>query len=308
VERVPTIQLQDGNDPRDGLREKIRYLLARRLTRMLRGDEAREYYPAQWQPDFDELATSLRTAWDESRPPEQRIDAFVEAAIKTRNEGMELLGTELAPDWHCFDGNSEGELTASIRTNEKFTLMPASPDELFRYAQHSADPEFRFHYRYQAAFLAWEAAKMMPDDSEDLARILCVSGSWLKVRDPQTADLFYKTLARRCPNTEIGAEANRIHWFPGLDDDWDLLSRIPEPEPATETAEILIIDGAPGDITVLSYPTPGHHYILQTGDTLEDIAHAASAWGEAVTVDDIMAANPNLVSASPEAGQRLLIP
>ena len=37
------------------IRERIRYLLARRLTRELRGDEAREYYPAEWLPQFDQL-------------------------------------------------------------------------------------------------------------------------------------------------------------------------------------------------------------------------------------------------------------
>jgi hypothetical protein len=236
------------------------------------------------------------------------VNAFVEAATKTRTDGMELLGTELAPDWHCFDGNSEGDLTAQFRTNENFTLMPASPDELSRYAQHRADPEMRFHYRYQAAFLGWEAAKMLPNDSDDTARILCLSGSWLKVRDPETADLFYKALARRCPNTEIGAEANRIHWFPQLDDDGNLVTRAPRPETANEQTEIWSVEGDSDDAAVLSYPTPGHYYMLQAGDTLDDIAHAASEWGETVTVDDIMAANPSLERANPEAGQRLLIP
>src|SRR5439155_17933615 len=39
-------QEEQANVSADEVREKIRYLRARRLTRMLRGDEAREYYPA----------------------------------------------------------------------------------------------------------------------------------------------------------------------------------------------------------------------------------------------------------------------
>jgi hypothetical protein len=297
-----------ANVPSDEVREKIRYLLARRLTRTLRGDEAREYYPAQWQPHFDELATALRAAWDESLPSEQRVNAFVDAAMKTRDEGMELLGTELAPDWHCCDGRSEGDLTAQFRTNENFTLMPASPDELSRYAQHRADPEMRFHYRYQAAFLAWEAAKMLPNDSEETARILCLAGSWLKVLNPETADLLYKALARRCPNTELGAEANRIHWFPKVDDDGNLVAHVPKPENAAQPVEDLSAQANSSAPVVLAYPTPGHSYVLQKGDTLEDIAHAASEWGETVTVDDIVAANPGLESTRLLIGQSLLIP
>jgi hypothetical protein len=290
------------------VREKIRYLLARRLTRMIRGEEARDYYPAQWQPDFDELATALRTAWDESLPSEQRVSAFEDAAMKTRHEGMGLLGTEVGPDWRCFDGNSEGELTAQFRTSEKFSLMPASLDELSRYTQHCADPEIRFHYRYQAAFLGWEASKMLPNDSEDTARILCLAGSWLKVRDPETADLFYKSLARRCSNTEIGAEANRIHWFPKVDDDGNLLTAAPTPENASQPVDDVGGQSNSSNPLVLAYPMPGHSYVLQVGDTLEDIAHAASEWGETVTVDDIVTANSGLGITTLKVGQLLLIP
>ena len=299
---------REANASSAELRGKLHYLLARRLTRTIRGDEAREYYPAQWQPHFDELATALRTAWDESLSSEQRANTFVEAAIKTRSYGMELLGTEVGPDWHYYNGNREGDLTAEFRTNKTFTLLPASPDELTRYAQHNADPEKRFHYRYQAAFLVWEAAKLSPQNSEDTARVLCLAGSWLKARDAVTADLFYKALARRCPNTAIGAKANRIHWFPQLDDDGNLLVRTPTPEIIGSPAEDSNEEGDSADAPAIDYPVPGHHYILQVGDTLEEIAQAASAWGEAVTAEDIIAANPGPDGTELRVGQKLLIP
>ena len=93
----------------------------------------------------------------------------------------------------------------------------ASEEEIQRASRPQADPEERFHYRYQAAFLAWEAAKLMPDNADETARVLCTAGTWLKDRDPETADMFYKALVRRCRQTAIGAQADRMRWFPVLD-------------------------------------------------------------------------------------------
>ena len=56
----------------------------------------------------------------------------------------------------------------------------------------------------------------MPDDDEETARRFCVVGGWLKVRDPQAADRFYKALVVRCGKTEMGREADKLRWFPKL--------------------------------------------------------------------------------------------
>ena len=101
--------------------------------------------------------------------------------------------------------------------------------EMEDFTEHRADPEARFHYRYQAAFLALEAANLMPDNADETAVVLCTAGSWIKVRDPQVADLFYKALVRRCPKTAIGAEADRLRWFPVLDENGTIIPRTPPP-------------------------------------------------------------------------------
>lgn len=217
------------------LGERIRYLLARRLTRLLRGDEAREYYPAQWLPQFDELAAALRAGWDESLPNDQRATALFQAALITRTNGMELVGTELAPDWHYHDGNFEEGVTAAARKENELTkkIRPRA-DELARYARHNADPETRFHYRYQAASLAWEAAKLLPDNNDLTAYILWQGGCFLKARDPDTADLFYKALVNRNRRTALGAEADRQRWFPRIDEDGKIVPRTPRKQPPLE--------------------------------------------------------------------------
>jgi hypothetical protein len=56
----------------------------------------------------------------------------------------------------------------------------------------------------------------MPNNSDETARVLCLGGCWIKDRDPETADIFYKALVRRCSRTALGAEAERLRWFPRL--------------------------------------------------------------------------------------------
>jgi len=75
------------------------------------------------------------------------------------------------------------------RHGERLTELTA---ELGRARQQGVVPNERFHYRYQAADLAWEAAALMPNNIDETARVLCVGGTWLKNIDPQRADVFYK--------------------------------------------------------------------------------------------------------------------
>ena len=93
-ESTPTVQ-----------RERIRYLLARRLTRTNRGDEAREYYPAKFRPRHDALMQALVAGGDEGQPTETRATNLFAVAQIFRNEGMELMGTERwHSDWHVVMG------------------------------------------------------------------------------------------------------------------------------------------------------------------------------------------------------------
>ncbi len=200
-------------------REQIRYLLARRLTREDRNDQSAEYYPAQWRSKYQELIISLQAGWNEALTANDRARWLFNAAGIARTNGMELLGTEVEPDWQVHGGNYTYGVTGADRAanTADARINVASAEEITRATRHHADPEVRFHYRYQAAFLGWEAAKLMPDNSDDTARVLYTSGSWLKERDPETADLFYKALVRRCRKTELGDEADRRRWFPPLD-------------------------------------------------------------------------------------------
>jgi hypothetical protein len=256
-QKAETNKSNEIDDALDSARtgENLRYQLARRLTRELRGAEAREYYPTEWRPRFDDLVARLIEGWDETRYSAERVRALFAAAYIARTNGMELLGTEVGPDWFLHGGNFEYGVTPEGRTNESFKIVPASLDERRRAQAHKADPMARFHYRYQAAFLAWEAAKLMPDDSNETAFVLWQAGEWLKQRDPITADGFYKTLVRRCRRTEIGAAADRLRWFPRLDPNGRVVAR------ETSSAEVpLPLQRTPGeppsDADVTTEPVP----------------------------------------------------
>jgi hypothetical protein len=51
----------------------------------------------------------------------------------------------------------------------------------------------------------------------------------LKQRDPEMADIFYKALVKRCRKTLMGQEADRIRWFPKLDEDGRWIPRAQQP-------------------------------------------------------------------------------
>jgi len=55
------------SDQSDTRGKDIRYLLARRLTREMHSDKAREYYPEGWRPRFDE------TGWCVERRLERKF-------------------------------------------------------------------------------------------------------------------------------------------------------------------------------------------------------------------------------------------
>jgi LysM repeat protein len=221
-------------------------------------------------------------------PAAQRFYALAAAAKIMRTNGMELIGTELEPDWHIHEGNFEIGIAAKSRHDE---LVPASADELSRAAQNDVVPETRWHYRAQAAALKVEAAKLgwvaaaqLPDNSEAAAQILGRSGSWL---DAKSAAKYYQAILHHCRNTEIGAETARIGDFPKLDENGRVIRR---------------------QLNAEDQPVPGKAYVIHAGDTLTQIAALASATGQRITVADILQANRNLLPDKIRAGRTINIP
>jgi len=213
-----TMGWEDAEGP--PVRADIRYLLARRLARVGRWGAARAYLPPNLRAGLDSFVRAMAEGRDAHRSRRLRAEALWRAARLAREQGMELLGTELSPDWAVYAGeygSSSRERTAKLRQAGACRLAPFTPQEEQRVQRHLPHPNERFHYRYVAANLAWEAAELMPNQSDQTARVLATAGTWLKERDPKAADRFYKALVRRCGKTALGREAARIRWFPRVD-------------------------------------------------------------------------------------------
>lgn len=191
----------------------LRHLLARRLVRHHRLTEARAFFPATHLPVFDSYATLLRVGRDSTHPVATRAAALFAAARALRSAGMELRGTELGPDFSIWAGAYTGGSLLAERANLPAPLRPTS-DEFWRASAQDAGLGQRFHYRYLAADLAWEAIALMPDESDATARALIEAGGWLKNRDPRAANRFYRALVLRCGTTELGRGAAARRWFP----------------------------------------------------------------------------------------------
>ena len=221
-------------------RDRLKHLLARRLTRNNRGQEARPYFPGKYQNSINTLLSRLDEADDAKQDAKMRAASFMQAARITRKEGLELLGTELAPDFAIYEGNYEGNISPEdrLQTPEESDVKEpprqvnrvlfSSKDEQKRTAVEPADPPQRFHYRYIAAELGWQGAQLLPDNTDEKAKMLCEAGTWLKYLNPQAADRFYKELVRKCRKTKIGELADAIRWFPLLNEDGELKADQPK--------------------------------------------------------------------------------
>lgn len=195
----------------------VRHLLARRLVRIGRLEEARPYFPEDLRPDLDEYAAALREARDPAVPERRQADAFWRAAQAARSAGLALMATEEAPDWAEHEGRFWDGPASETRRQSAGRLLPVSGAETQRLGTTRVRPEKRWHYRYVAADLAWEAAARMPDEDPETAKVLAIAGGWIQNDDPKAADRFYKALVRRCGGTPLGREADRRRWFPELD-------------------------------------------------------------------------------------------
>ena len=202
----------EGKSP--GVDAKMRYLLARRLARQGKLEAAAPYYPSDQQDNFRRYTEALRRGNNLNMARPQRAEALWAVAQQTREQGMELLGTESDPDWASEGGSFDLGTTSADRPKEG--VNRAAPEELTRAASHRPTPDQRFHYRYHAADLAWKAAQLMPDQSDQTALALASGGNWIKNHDPKGADRFYKALVQRCGKTSLGKQAAVKHWLPEL--------------------------------------------------------------------------------------------
>ncbi len=244
----------ESSSSRPSLKHELRYLAARRLARERFFKDALPLFPAQLREPFGEYVKHWRAGHDASLSPAKRSEELWEAAKLHRKHGMEFFGYANDPDHQEVEGefqlgftaqsrmrgklvsrDDQGELVElpsywydantwqSRRTEVMSSKLPdpalvfprPTAEEAWRLKQYGQAPaERRFHYRYVAAELGWQAALLLPDNDEKTAEILRVSGLWLAGRDPKAADRFYQALVSRNAALPIGQEAEKKRWFP----------------------------------------------------------------------------------------------
>lgn len=195
---------------------EIRHLLARRLAREGHPEQALSYLVEDLRPQMEELANHLADGHDRKRPAADRSRDLFQAACLLRHHGLELTATEAAPDYAVVDGeySLDDDWYAhrpGARTDNK--VFRPTAGERAR-LERNPPPSKRFHYRYRAADLAWEAAKLLPDGDEK-AGMLATAGNWIKGRDPKAAYPFYKELVRG--TTGLARKAGELKWIPEAD-------------------------------------------------------------------------------------------
>lgn len=193
--------------------ESLHYLLARRLARSQRRQEAMSFYPPQTRLVAQRFVNFLAETKKSGTTRALRARNLWQAAQLLRQQGMQLVATELEPDWFIHTGEYEETPINALRTE---AFPPAGRSERQRSLNSRPQPDKRFHYRYLAADLAWQAAEAMPEESVETATVLTTAGNWLKYRDPKSTERFYKALVRRCGKTPLGQTAMQLHWLPDL--------------------------------------------------------------------------------------------
>jgi len=196
-------------------------LIARRLMREGRFEAALGFFDTELQTVARAYVAAMQGASDSQAEPTSRARQYWEAARLMRDYGMSLVGSELAPDFAWQGGSFEWSDTFEARAEKyyepNYRINQMTWEESKRAAATVVRPNKRFHYRYRAALLAELAAGLLPNNDENAARIYCLAGEWLRLRDPEAADRCYKLLVVRCPETELGAAAAKVNWFPEVD-------------------------------------------------------------------------------------------
>ncbi|KMM77389.1 hypothetical protein ACP93_00605 [Xanthomonas sp. NCPPB 1128] len=167
---------------------KLRELLARRLMRAGRYDDALPYFA---QAELREAARGYRDAREQAASAWTgigRAAANYRAALIARRQGMELLGYELGPDNRVYAGNyAEAASHAQVRPGGLIATAEAQ-----RWNATAAQPYRRYHYRWIAAALADRAADDLPARSQAYAAVLCQATDWLITLDPAQARRSYQ--------------------------------------------------------------------------------------------------------------------
>ena len=196
--------------PREGedYIRKLRYLLGRRLVGKIDTPTPKNICRRRTYKVLEKYVKALEDGANEKLSKTERAYAWFTAAWLARYDGMELMGTEGAPDAFAESGSFEMPDLAKERRSGAYqtiaydkegdslydekgapkmksvpALLKASAKEIQRLNTNKITPDIRFHYRLIAGALAMKAAALLPDNSEEVADVVNTAGLWAKDPD-----------------------------------------------------------------------------------------------------------------------------
>ena len=240
VEAKPAEKAEEAEPPQKtpGDPESLRWLLGRRLVREDRYVEAAAYLPPTYKKVLEVYAKALADGANEKLEKNARAAAWFKAAWVARYSGLEIMGTETAPDGFLFDGQFPFDPIAQDRRTGKYTetvynqkagkevtstkpiALKATKEEVDRLTKNRISPDVRWHYRVIAGILAMKAAALLPDNAPELGDVINTAGRWVADRDNKAADADFAILMKRAAKTEIGKAAKAKRWFVDMTGPW----------------------------------------------------------------------------------------
>jgi hypothetical protein len=165
--------------------QQLRNLLARRLMREGRHKAALSYFAVSNRQIIDrarDYATALRLA----RHTQIRIakaNTLFKAGALARKHGLEILGYELAPDFHYTRGNYVSDYVLDVYEPNGLSSViygkaTMSLAEARRFNASAPMIDKRHHYRYLAVKHGLDAANLLPPRSQAYRAVLCHATSW----------------------------------------------------------------------------------------------------------------------------------
>ncbi|MEO7758199.1 MAG: hypothetical protein ABIS07_16595, partial [Dokdonella sp.] len=185
--------------------------LARRLLRAERWDEAPAYFD-------DPIVRKKAQAYADARRGAvrggdiERAQAWYQASVLARQDGMELLGYDYGPDMASWGGSFENVYAFGYgpsrlddtQSSAAKTVLPfeAGPgaDERRRAEATRAMPDKRFHYRYVAAEFAARGADLVPHRSQAYAALLCAATGYVLNTDVDSARTYWRRYVKDGPH------------------------------------------------------------------------------------------------------------
>lgn len=176
-------------------RSDQRYLLARRALRL--GQQVNiEDFPAEYRDDVRRLLEARERA-STTLSNREAARALWQAALITRVRGLEIMGTELDPDYALEEGNYQVYPPTLERFTGREGPLAATEAEEARWRASAPEPDQRWHYRFVAADLANKASGLLEDGDPDVGILLCRAARWVRSGDPEQAIALENQALRR---------------------------------------------------------------------------------------------------------------